>query len=110
MENGDSKEVFQFLCKDPEVLEIPVNQSGRYDQKGKTIEIDKFSVGALTGFEIALEVLRSENPWFKDFQRGDIVRITCTGIKESEKRGFSDMPQFEISLNPPPDMHAGLNQ
>src|SRR6267142_4080702 len=28
MENGDSKEVFQFLCKDPEVLEIPVNQSG----------------------------------------------------------------------------------
>lgn len=102
MSDGTSKEVFQFACHDPVVLEVPVDMAGRYNSKGKPIEINKFSMGALTGFEIALAVLRSENPWFQDFTRGDIVRITCTGVKESDKIGFSDMPEFLIELNPSP--------
>jgi hypothetical protein len=90
----------QFLCNEPQTLDVPIDEFGKFNLDGKRrVNIDKFSIGALTGFEMALQSLCTSTPWFSgEFQRHDLVTITCTKITEPSQSGYSGMPEFEISV------------
>lgn len=87
----------QFVCDDPKVIEIKVNAKGKVDlENGTEKKLDKFAIGALTGFEMALDALDiATNGAFKSFQRHDKVNIECTGVQEALP-GQSPMPEFKV--------------
>lgn len=88
----------QFLCAVPPALEVEVDENGKYFPGGKRTTIDRFSVGALTGIEMALDAFRMKNAWFKEFAMHDRVTFLCYEVQKSDDPKMSDMPQFEISI------------
>jgi len=98
LQDGSVSECHQFLCAKPEVIEIPTNEKGRVDFKnGKATKVDKFAVGALTGIEMALDAVKVNAPWFRQFELRDKVTFTCTGVQAGQN-GNSDMPEFLIEV------------
>lgn len=97
---NEAGECFQFLCLNPSTITVPVDERGKLDlENGKEMPIDKFAIGNLAGFDMALQVAMSKAPWFKGFQMRDRVKISCIGIqKAQENSGNSDMPEFEIAV------------
>jgi hypothetical protein len=94
----------QFMCSEPATIDIPMS-SGRYDDKnGKVEKVDRFSIGALTGFEMALDALRENaiddrnRRWFQDFQLHDKVTIECIGFTPNPNPTLNDMPEFMVSV------------
>ena len=75
-----------------------VDERGRITDKGiqgaKQVQLDKFSVGALKGFQMALVDLETQGIVLK-FR--DLVTITCTGLQDSGD-GKDDMVLFEIEI------------
>lgn len=65
------------------------------EDSDKSVTVDKFSVGS-TGFRLALQTL--EDMGFPGFNRGDRVRITCTGFQPNADRSLDDMVKFEIEV------------
>lgn len=95
--DGESGECHQFLCLIPQTLKVKLNDRGRLDSNGTEQEIDKFSVGALTGIEMALDALRVTAPWFGEFKLHDKVQFECIGIQPGVN-GNSPMPEFSITV------------
>lgn len=56
---------------------------------------DVVELPSLTGVKNALESLRQKG---YTIRRGDLWRVTCTGIKKAKKEEFSDSPEFEIGV------------
>jgi hypothetical protein len=96
MRDDSTKTVNQFKFFEPEIMEIPVT-NGKYDANGIPEKCDKFAMGALAGWEMALELLRDQG--FRGFQVGDYVTILCTGIQQSSDREMSDSPNFEVWIS-----------
>lgn len=88
--------IAQFKTVQPDLLEVPM-ENGRFDPDGKPTKCDKFSMGALSGWEMALEDMRPQG--FIDFRAGDYVTIECTGVKPNANPEFSDMPEFRVSIS-----------
>lgn len=82
----------------PQTITINVNENGKWvpDGEGKPLVIDKFAIGALTGFEMALDALKMKG--FERLQTRDKVHIECTGITRAKERGMSDMPEFLVRV------------
>lgn len=64
--------------------------------KGKTIRVDRFAMGALTGFEMALQDAAAKG--FESFKYGDQLSIECVGMQKAEQDGYSDMPEFKVDI------------
>lgn len=86
------------MCDDPKTITVKLDSKGRFDEKGKEKAIDKFSVGALTGFQMAMDALEAADATFGGFRRHDIVKIECVGTVKGEN-GQSDMPEFTIMID-----------
>lgn len=71
--------------------------NGRFNEEGDLTKCDKFSMGALSGWEMALEDMRPQG--FVNFKTGDYVTIECVGVQENSNPEFSDMPQFRVSIS-----------
>lgn len=66
-------------------------------KKGTDAVIDRFSLGALAGIEVALNDIKAKG--FDNFRYRDRITITCTGIsKGDESMGMSDSPDFKIDV------------
>lgn len=50
---------------------------------------------SLTGVKYALQSLRQKG---YQFRKGDMWKVTCTGVKHAKKEGFSDSPEFQIEV------------
>src|SRR6266478_1505642 len=80
MKDGSSAEVNQFKTFKPEILTVPMT-NGRYDENGEPTKCDKFSIGALSGWEMALDDARIQG--FTRFYAGDYVTVKCVGFQQS---------------------------
>src|SRR5216684_779550 len=58
-------------------------------------EVTEVELPSLTGIKNALESLRVQGYQMK---KGDLWRVRCEGIKKAKKEGFSDSPEFGISV------------
>jgi hypothetical protein len=88
---------YKFKCAVPSKLTVRVDDANRIvpdDEASKTIEIDSFAIGALAGFEMALDDMRGQG--FKQFAIHDRVWIKCVGMQEPTSPNFSPMPLFEV--------------
>lgn len=91
-------ECMEFLCMVPAKLSVKV-LAGKIDEKGEAVEIDRFSIGNLSGINMALDVVKRESAGrFKGLQDRDRVEFECIGFKKSEKFGNSDMAEFVINV------------
>lgn len=63
--------------------------------EGTETQLEKFSIGCLTGFEIAIADLKSQGyePMFRD-----IWEIKCTGHQASADKNQDDMVMFSITI------------
>lgn len=96
MRDDKSAEICQFKCISPAVLTVPM-VNGKYNSNGEPQRCDRFAMGALSGWEMALDDMRSQG--FRNFQPNDYVTIECVGVLASANPEFSDMPQFRVSVS-----------
>jgi len=68
-------------------LDVPVTIDGE--------EVTEVELPSLTGIKYALESLRGKGYQLK---KGDLWRVRCEGVKRAKKEGFSDSPEFQISV------------
>ena len=94
--NDKSGEVHQFTALEPVTLNVDENGRAVRDGKGKEVQAEKFGMGALTGYEMALDDARTRG--FQEFRVGDNVTIECTGVKASEDANMSDMLEFSVDI------------
>lgn len=96
--DGDAGECFQFLCVEPQLIEVKTT-NGKFDADHGTPEkVDRFSIGMLAGVDMALQDIQTSNQWFQKFQYGDRVTIECTGVQKATQANHSDMPTFQIDV------------
>lgn len=97
--DGSPGMLYQFILLAPTDLKVPMNERGRYDDKGTPTVIDKFSVGQMAGLEMAIDAIKTATAGkFVSFQYKDRVTISCVGNQKAENEDFSDMPTFEITV------------
>lgn len=97
---------YEFILVKPSTITIAVDQFGSSYKKddpeipeGCAIRpITRFSIPPLAGFDMALQDMKAGG--FPGFQFGDKCIIKCTDIQASKDFGFSDMPMFELSVDP----------
>lgn len=94
---------FEFLCFDPQDIEVATDEKGIYSEeifkdKKKRFKTTRFSVGMLTGIEVALNDLKSKG--FDGLHSRDRVRFTCVGISQADDRqgGKTESPDFKIDV------------
>lgn len=93
-------ECYEFVILPGEKkLSVYLDPAGRIvergSQGGKDAEVDRYSVGALKGFMMALQNAQAEG--YDGFRMRDIIEIEHTGVAKSDKySGKDDMLQFEI--------------
>jgi hypothetical protein len=101
---GDGHE---FLLVQPEHLTVNVDEFGvatkstdttAANESKQTKTITRFGMPPLAGFDMAVQDLMSSG--FDGFKQNDRVIIKCVDIQEAKDFGFSDMPMFEISVDP----------
>lgn len=80
-------------------IEATIGADGRVtedgDGSGKKVTLDKFSMGAMKGFEMALGDLESQGV---KLQQRDKVTIKCTGFQENTDSQKDDMVLFAIDI------------
>lgn len=92
---------YEFLLAQPSMLEVIVDGKGRLVAEGtegaKKKKIDRFAMGALTGWLMAIQALEAKG--FDGFKSRDRVIIECTGVEPAPPNsGQSDMPKFTLSV------------
>lgn len=87
---------FGILPGQPKVT-VTLGKDGRVtedgDSSGERVTLEKFSMGAMKGFEMALADLESQGI---KLQPRDKVTITCTGTQPSQKG--DDMVLFSLDI------------
>ena len=89
---------FKFRALQPSHIKVHVDESNRVipeDEPGKDIEIEQFAMGALAGFEMALDDMRA-NGW-KGFAIHDRITIRCVEVQPANQPGYSEMALFEVN-------------
>lgn len=94
---GDGHE---FLLVKPQSLTVAVDEFGVSTKKGDGEQriITRFAMPPLAGFAMAIQDLQTNG--FPGFAFGDRCIITCIDIQEAKEFGMSNMPMFEISVDP----------
>lgn len=97
--NGDC---FEFRLAVPIKVYVDADTESRIlpkDSKepGREVAVEKVSVGALKGFVMACDDLKSKGAG--EFQYKDNVIIECTGTVPSEDKDKQDMLKFAVDLN-----------
>lgn len=88
-------ECYEFLAGTP--FKVLLDQNGRVAATGQEKIISRFAMGALTGFEIAVQRLDG----FQNWQYGDQMILECTGFQKAQVEGQSDMPMFNLEVSRP---------
>lgn len=92
----------EFLLVQPRQLFVKTDQYGHSsptvagDAEGRPIT--RFAMPPLAGFDMAYQDLVANG--LDRFQHGDRCIIRCVGVQKATNSDFSDMPQFEISVDP----------
>ena len=76
-----------------------LDEKGRVTTKqngGKETQLERFSIGALKGFGMALQDLENQNIQMK-FR--DLVTIECIGFQENEDSRKDEMVLFEVTID-----------
>jgi hypothetical protein len=91
---------YNFLLVQPSSLVVAVDEFGICTKKGdgEQRQITQFAMPPLAGFDMAVQSLQSNG--FDNFRFFDKVIIECVDIQEAKEFGYSDMPMFEISVDP----------
>lgn len=80
-------------------IEATIGSDGRLtedgDATGKVVQLDKFSMGGLKGYQIALGDLESQGV---RLQVRDKVTISCVDYQRSNDRDKDDMAMFSIDI------------
>ena len=85
----------EFMAATP--VKVLLDAEGKVSATGHEKTITRFAMGALTGFEMALQRMDG----FPGFNYGDQVVIVCTGFQKSENAMRSDMPTFDVEISRP---------
>jgi hypothetical protein len=95
----------EFMLIKPTSLTVFVDEFGGAYKKqpadnisGNDKQITRFALPPLAGFDMAVQDLHSAG--FPGFKFGDKCIIRCTEIQPGKEFGISDMPMFEISVDP----------
>lgn len=92
----------EFLLVVPRELFVKVDEFQHYSpalaDDPNARKITRFAMPPLAGFEMAVQDLKANG--FDGFRLHDACIIKCVGIQKSTQRDFSDMPLFEISVDP----------
>lgn len=95
----------EFLLVKPETLTVFIDEFGTSykkqpadDVKGQDKTVTRFSLPPLAGFDMALQDMIANG--FPGLRFGDRMIITVTEIEPAKKYGHSDMPIFDISVDP----------
>jgi hypothetical protein len=80
------------------MLVVPLGTDGKFSPNGKPTECEKFSIGALSGVNMAFDAMKNQFGWDGKFQQGEYLIIECTGVKPASQRGYSPMPEFRLQL------------
>jgi hypothetical protein len=92
--------VYEFACVQPPYLEVRVDQKGKVQPFNSSIgevkKFDRFGVGSLTGFEMALQALAFKG--FNGFMYKDYVGIKCIGERPSDDPRQSAMLEFAVKI------------
>ncbi len=95
----------EFLLVQPATLTVFVDEYGSTYKKqpddnahGVDKTLTRFAMPPLAGFDMAVQDLEANG--FPGFRQGDRCVITCIGIQKGTTVGFSDMPEFTISVDP----------
>ena len=91
---------YKFKCGIPSKLTVIVDEAGRVvpedTPEAKSRDIDQFAMGALAGFEMAMDDMKA-NGW-KGFQLHDKVWIKCTEMQDATQPGYAPMLMFEVTV------------
>ncbi len=85
-------ECYEFMAAN--TFHVMIGPDGKVAEKGIEKAVTRFAMGALTGFEIAMQRLDG----FEGFKYGDQVVIECNGFQKSQIEGQSDMPLFKLDV------------
>ena len=93
-------EGYEFTLVSPQSLKVFVDEFGTTTKTGPGDEktLTRFALPSLNGFEMAVQDMMTEG--FLGFQAFDKVTITCVDILPATESGYSDMPMFEITVDP----------
>lgn len=93
----------EFLLIKPTSLSVYVDEWGvstkKAQKEGQEVRlVTRFALPPLAGYEMAVQDLL--NNGFTGFQHGDRCIIRCVEVQASSTEGYSNMPMFEISVDP----------
>lgn len=88
-------ECYEFLCMNPATITVPT-LLGKLDPQGEPTTFDRFSIGSMAGFNMAMDVAKAEG--FDDFRSKDVVQIECVGLIPPTKLGHSPMVEFKLEI------------
>jgi len=89
----------EFMAAVP--IKVLVDGEGKIAPKGAKGAVEKtvtrFAMGALTGFEIAVQRLEGFDAW----RYGDQMVLECINIQAAQVAGQSPMPMFKLDVSRP---------
>ena len=92
----------EFLLVLPIALFVKIDQYGHaspcLSDDTDARRITRFAMPPLSGFDMAMQDLKANG--FDGFRLHDRCIIKCVGKQKASEIGFSDMPLFEISVDP----------
>lgn len=95
--------VSEFTCVSPASLSLLLDERGKLVEAGGQVKsVDRFGIGSLTGFEMAVQGLQFRG--FDGFKFGDKVKIKCTGERLPRP---NESPMLEFSVEVKRDATAG---
>lgn len=96
---------YNFLLVQPESLTVSIDEFGSCTKKpvndgDQQRQITQFALPPLAGFDMAVQAVQASAPGFGEFRFGDRCIIECIDVEKSAKMGYSDMPVFDITVDP----------
>lgn len=91
---------YEFMLVKPQTLTVAVDDYGvsRKTGDGEQRIITRFAMPPLAGFDMAIQDLQHNG--FPGLRWGDRCVIKCVELQRSLHDDQSDMPMFEISIDP----------
>lgn len=95
----------EFMLVQPRTMSVFIDEFGKTYKKqpadgaaGVDREITRFAIPPLAGFDMAVQDMEASG--FPGFWFGARCIIECTEVQLAKEFGFSDMPIFNISVDP----------
>lgn len=92
----------EFMLVIPQFVYIKIDQYGHSSpvpaDSPEAKKITRFAMPPLAGFDMAYQDMIANG--FDGFRHGDKCLIQCVGIQKATSADYSDMPLFDISVDP----------